>query len=905
MKRTIQFNSESIGTVTLVVDAHLASERLENAKSQALWVGVFQFIVSFVLVFGLFFLIDRLKKRAALEKVNESLQLKVDERTTELNRQIVENQSVEDALKESETLFRRVFEDSNISMCLTEQGGRFKFANSVMLDMLGYSAAELLEMTVTDITHPDDRQGTLNNRLEITEGLTDRQTVEKRYIHKDGHVVHGLLNRASVRDSQGRTQIIIGQVQDITEKKRAEADLQEAIVRAEEANKAKSRFLANMSHEIRTPMNGVVGMIGLLTRTRLDGRQRHLVQTVQTSADSLLTVINSILDYSRIEAGSFELDIVDFDLSATIGAVAASFAQPAAEKDLDLSYFIDKDVPVSVRGDPNRLKQVLINLVGNAIKFTTEGKVVLRLERTDDDRLRFQVSDTGIGIAANIRSQLFSPFQQGDASITRQFGGTGLGLAISQSNVEIMGGKINLESVVGHGSTFQFELPIALGSEIRRPSWQESTRLERKRVLLVDDNLADREVLTHYVNMWGLEMSVAVSGPQALGLLRTAATNRQPFDLAVIGLELIERDGFEFVGSVKFDADIANVELIALTSVLWSGDDDDLYAAGFRSAIVRPVNPSTLHDAFTYCLSGHRDHDAPHHSKPSDRSIKFGAEVIVAEDNPVNQEIAREYLEALGCQVSIANTGREVVTALENRQFDLVLMDCQMPEMDGFEAARQIRQAEMRSAAKRIPIIALTANALEGDRERCLEAGMDDYLSKPFKEYQLIDVLSNWFEPEILAQASIEADAGVHGLDNEKHPETNVEPQDAEADEITSGLDQSVIEPLRVGKPDLWKRLVGIYMQTTPESLVALEQAIADADASTVRSVAHTVKSASANLGATRLSDLCRQLEAAAQEARLDDSEALYARIRREFSNVSSALREEDEGEGNPVQSTG
>jgi PAS domain S-box-containing protein len=904
LKRTIRFDTETIGSVTLVVDAHLASERLENAENQALLVGVFQFIVSFVLVFGLFFLIDRSKKRAALEEANQTLQQEVEQRTTELNRRILENQSVEVALRESETLFRRVFEDSNISMCLTEEGGRFKFVNAAMLDMLGYSLEEMLDMSVADITHPEDREGTAKDRAEIRKGSIDRQTVEKRYIHKDGHVVHGLLNRACVRDGEGRAQIVIGQVQDITEKKRAEADLQKAIVRAEEANQAKSRFLANMSHEIRTPMNGVVGMIGLLSRTRLDDRQRHLVNTVQTSADSLLTVINSILDYSRIEAGGFELESLDFDLSETIGAVAASLAQPAAEKGLDLSYIIDRDVPVGVRGDPNRLKQVLINLVGNAIKFTAEGQVVLRLERAGDDRVRIRVCDTGIGIAPEIRSQLFSPFQQGDASITRRFGGTGLGLAISQSIVEIMGGRIGVESEVGRGTTFLFDLPIVAASKIRSPAWQHSEGLERKRALLVDDSQADRELLAHYADMWGLELSVADDGASGLEILQDAARKGRSFDLALVGVEMLEHDGFDLAGSIKFDADLASVELIALTSVVWSGEEDDLYAAGFRAAIVRPVNPSMLHDAFMSCLGRARDAEAAGRDAPARRSVRFAADVVVAEDNPVNQEIAREYLEALGCRVEIANTGREAVDLLALRRFDLVLMDCQMPEMDGFEATRLIRETEAHEGSRRTPVIALTANALEGDRERCLAAGMDDYLSKPFKEEQLVDAISRWLESEKLAAVSVVA-KGRDGGDAQDTPDApGLVRDDADAIQTPSGLDDSIIEPLRTGKPDLWKRLVALYLQTTPDNLATLEQAIADCETASVRSVAHTLKSSSANLGASRLSEFCRRLEAEALRASPERFEELYERIREEFEHVSSALAEEDADGENQLEST-
>ena len=447
LRRKIQFNTETIGEVILVVETNGATARIEDAKNQALVVGIFQFAVSFVLVFGLFYLIDRLRKRQALESINETLKVEVDKRTKELNDQIQENAAVAAALKDSEQRFRRVFEDSNIGMCLTEENGAIRFANAAMHDMLGYLDGDLTNgRSISDITHPDDRQATLDQRSVLLVGESDRQSVEKRYIHRDGHVVDGLLNRAVIRDADGAVQFIIGQVQDISEKKRAEKDLQAAIVKAEEANRAKSEFLATISHELRTPMNGVLGMVGLLMRTELSPKQVHYADRIKQSGDLLLTLLNDLLDISKIEAGRIELEDVQFDLIRMVGGVTAVLEPRARAKELAFDTVIDPATPRHLEGDYGRIQQILFNLIGNAIKFTDQGTISIKVGHlsVDDDvcLLRFEVVDTGIGIAPDKKRNLFEKFTQADASTTRVYGGTGLGLAICRQLAELMGGEI-------------------------------------------------------------------------------------------------------------------------------------------------------------------------------------------------------------------------------------------------------------------------------------------------------------------------------------------------------------------------------------------------------------------------------------------------------------------------------
>ena len=609
LKRKIRFNAEIIGEVALVVETHGATARIEDAKNQAFVVGVFQLAVSFVLVFGLFYLIDRLRKREALESINETLKVEVDKRTKELNDQIAENAAVAVALSESEQRFRRVFEDSNIGMCLTEEGGVIKFANAAMLDMLGYERDEVVDrLTVADLTLPDDREATLSDRAAMSRGESERQTVEKRYLHKDGHVVDGLLNRAIIRDAEGAIQFIVGQVQDISEKKRAERNLQDAIVKAEEANRAKSEFLATISHELRTPMNGVLGMVGLLQRTDLSPKQSHYAERIKQSGDLLLALLNDLLDISKIEAGRIELENADFDLGRMVDGVTTLLEPRARAKGLTFEATIAPDTPKFLKGDYGRIQQILFNLIGNAIKFTDRGGISVNISQdgvaADTCVLRFDVVDTGIGVAEDEKRNLFEKFTQADASTTRVYGGTGLGLAICKELAELMDGEIGVESEVGHGSRFWFTV------------------------------------------------SCGLSTPESI------------------------------------------VDASAAPSPRASGE-------------------TTL-----------------------DRKLR----ILVAEDNIVNQEIICMTLEDDGHYVDVVGNGVEAVQAVQEAQYDVVLMDIHMPEMDGVTAAKKIRALEGDVGA--VPIIALTANAMVGDREKYIEIGMNDYASKPVALDELYGAIS-------------------------------------------------------------------------------------------------------------------------------------------------------------------
>ncbi|HEV7803669.1 MAG TPA: response regulator, partial [Burkholderiales bacterium] len=539
---------------------------------------------------------------------------------------------------------------------------------------------------------------------------------------------------------------------------RAKQAAEEARQAAEEANRIKSEFLANMSHEIRTPMNGVLGMAELLLDTGLTEMQRRYAQHVRNSGEALLHIINDILDFSKIEAGRMELDLVDFDVREMTEEVIELLASRAHAKGLELLCQIDDDVPAAVAGDPGRLRQVLINLVGNAIKFTERGEVGITLKRAAADThapdkgcvLHFGVRDTGIGIDPEARGRLFKAFAQADGSTSRRFGGTGLGLVISKQLIEMMGGEIDIESAPNAGSTFFFTVtlapPAAAGA---RP--QAAHDLSGLRVLIVEDNPTNSTILEHYVNTCGMQSACADCAERALEMLHEAAARNVPYDLALVDMKMPGMNGLELAQAIHADPRIASTRLIMLSS-LFSGDATAARQAGFAACLSKPVRRTELYQSIAGVVGGTAAPAAPVHAAEAESSRAPGR-VLLVEDNRVNQEICKAMLRKLSCEVDVANDGRAGVEAALNGRYDIVLMDCQMPVMDGFQAATAIRAREvelddeLRASGlppRRMPIVALTANAMQGDRERCLAAGMDDYLAKPFKKDQLGAMLDKW-----------------------------------------------------------------------------------------------------------------------------------------------------------------
>src|SRR6184192_375184 len=758
-----------------------------------------------------------------------------------------------------------------VAIAVIDRERRIRSLDRQFTVLFGYEANEAVGRPLDELVVPE-AQRTASRGMEQRVWQGEIVTADTERLHRDGRLIPVRLSAAYAQDATG--EVVIVRYEDITERKRAETAIREARDVAERAAHARSAFLANMSHEIRTPMNAVLGFVELVLDTELNGEQRRALELVRSSSEALLTILNDILDYSKIEAEHLELETIPFDLPKVVHATATLLAVRAREKHLELTVDVPPDVPHLVRGDPTRLRQVLMNLIGNAIKFTEEGEVDVSAtvagHHGDRTSVRCRVRDTGIGISEQQRATIFDEFTQADASMTRRYGGTGLGLAIARRLVGLMGGELTVTSEVGRGSEFSFTLPFPVEASAAAQAPGRRASLGGRRLLVVDDNETNRRILRDMLGAEGVAVHEAHRADVGLEALHRAATAGTPFDLAILDAQMPDRDGFELATAIRADAQLARTRLLILTSAGQRGDGERCRQLGIQAYLTKPIARADLIEAVgtvlagTPSAAGGADLVTRHSIAESRHSLR----ILLAEDNVVNQQVATAMLLKRGHQVDVAANGREAVEAVTRERYDLVLMDIQMPEMDGFEATQRIRALPQGGT---LPIIALTAHALSGERERCLARGMTGYLAKPFKAHELFAVVEgrggDGTEPAAAPAPPVDVDAFRRTM------------EEAGAAEAVDGI-------------------LTTFVETLPQRLEALTAATGGDSAEPIQRAAHAFKSAAATIGARALAALLEQIEAAARAGDVAGARAKLESVRGEAHAALDYLQTTGKGGG-------
>jgi PAS domain S-box-containing protein len=788
-------------------------------------------------------------------------------------RNLTERKQAEAALRETEERYRLLFERNMAGVYRVTLDGRFLDCNDAYARIFGYpSSAALLDHRITDF-YPDlAARQTFLDRLQESGVLSNFELCMRR---ADGSPVWILENAALVTGKEGESPQIEGSIIDISKRRQAEIDLINTKEAAEAASRAKSEFLAMMSHEIRTPMNGILGMTELALDTSLSRDQRQYLDSVKGSADALLNLLNDILDFSKIEAGRLSLEMTEFDLHDVLSDTLRGLAHRAEAKGLEVTWEALPDLPDRLVGDPGRLRQVLVNLVGNAIKFTEHGEVGLRVEaesrQADTAVLHFSVSDTGIGIPPEKQERIFEAFVQADGSTTRKYGGTGLGLAISTRLVGLMGGRIWLESQPNQGSRFHFTAQFGLrGSAPAPPLSPPKINLQGIPVLVIDDNATNRRILEGMLKPWAMQSTLTGGGEEGLLALRRARERGRPFRLILLDAQMPGMDGFRVAEKLRSDPTLAGSAIMMLSSAGQRGDVARCLELGISAYLVKPIRRSELLEAILLVLGRppagqDRSQLITRHTL---REARRKLRILVAEDNAVNRELVTRRLQKHGHTAIAVTNGLEAVERWEQEaaSCDLILMDVQMPEMDGFQATAQIRERE-KNSGKHIPIIALTAHAMKGDRERCLAAGMDGYVAKPIRHQELMDTI----------------EALVPGG-------PDVRPASPAQKTPHEVLDEALLVAHLDNDPQLLRDLVDLFLDESPRLLQDIAVALENRDAKGVQRGAHSLKGSTSNLAAPMASEAALELERLAQAGDFARADSVLRELKLQLERLAPAL---------------
>ncbi len=772
------------------------------------------------------------------------------------------------------------------TVIVVDPSGQIQRINKATSKLLGFSPRELIGQPISAIIK--DRASPI---LKTYSGIPQEVegVAETVFQSAHGRRIPVLVSAALLFSGQEFQGIVIS-AQDITDRQKAEQALRQKLT-AEQANQAKSEFLATMSHEIRTPMNGVLGMTELLLHTELNPQQHQFARTVQASGEMLLAVINDILDFSKIEAGKLVLEETEIPLRTLIEDLVFLHAQYAHNKGLEMSYLLPPELDMVYLGDSVRLRQILTNLINNAIKFTGHGEVSIKASLAESTAeeclLRFEVQDTGIGIDPALHARIFDSFSQADNSTTRKFGGTGLGLAICKKLTTLMGGEIGLDSKAGQGATFWFT--VRLRKSRTQPAQQAPIpdELHRLRILVVDDNATNRELLTLQLAAWQIPCDTAEGGAAALERLYQAAQAGTPYGIAILDMHMPGMDGVQLSEVIRAEPAFKATRIMIFSSAYDTIDPGIIARLELQAVLSKPVRQAEVLNSLLSAVSADQAPTSSGGKPPLEHpAAMFSGHVLVAEDNPVNQEIARAFLKLLGCTVDIEPNGKACLEAWRKGRYDLILMDSQMPEMDGFAASAMIRRLEASDPGRRrTAIIAVTAEAVEGDREKCLAAGMDDYLSKPYTGQQLRKVIEPWLPLKSHA-SHIEA------------PLTSSATPSAQGDEnLGTPLDQEMLNRIheleKNGTPGMMRKAVILYQAHSQQLIEQLSMAVEHRNAAAIRKAAHALVSSSANMGATHLAALCRELEQLARDQNLSCANLVFDKIRHELRRVMDALERE------------